>query len=83
MSRDYVRSVVEQYQIGDRWAEEPPAQRPNDHELGPNRVLVGSQVCGAEHGHHRTHQDRKCGTVTYTPPMTAECSDSGFDGRSR
>lgn len=74
---------MELYRIGDRWAEKPPARCPNNHELGPNRVLVGSQVCGAEHGHHRTHQCRKCGAVTYTPPMTAQCSDSSFDGRAR
>lgn len=74
---------MELYRIGDRWAEPAPKRCAAGHVLGPRQVLVGSQVCGAEHGHHRAHTCIQCGSVVYTPPMTAECSDSSFDGRAR
>jgi hypothetical protein len=74
---------VELYRIGDRWAEPAPRHCPRGHRLGAGQVLVGSQVCGAEHGHHRTHACRECGATVYTPPMTVECTDGSFDGRGR
>lgn len=74
---------MELYRIGDRWAEPAPTHCPAGHELRGGRVLVGSQVCSCEIHHHRTHACRECGRVVYTPPMTGDCTDSSFDGRSR
>jgi hypothetical protein len=64
------------------WAEPAPTHCPNGHDLGPGRVLVGSQVCSCEIHHHRTHTCIQCGSVVYTPPMTAQCTDGSFDGRA-
>lgn len=74
---------MELYRIGHRWAEPAPKVCPNNHPLGPGRVLVGSQVCSCEVHHRRTHTCRRCGRVVYTPPMTGDCTDSSFDGRAR
>lgn len=43
----------------------------------------GRRSAHARFHHHRTHTCRRCGRVVYTPPMTAECTDSSFDGRAR
>lgn len=74
---------MELYRRGDGWSERGPARCPNGHPLGPNQVLVGSQVCSAEHAHHRTHECRRCGAILYTPPPGPECGDGSFDGRAR
>lgn len=71
------------YRVGDRWVEPAPSYCPRGHRLGPGRVLVGSQVCDAEHGHHRTHSCVACGATVFTPEPGPACGDGSFDGRAR
>ncbi|NIL77575.1 hypothetical protein RhoFasB10_03720 [Rhodococcus sp. B10] len=60
------------------WTEDAPTLCPLGHQLGPNRMLVGSRNCQCG-TMHRTHTCRECDQIVYTPPLTADCvpSDGG------
>jgi hypothetical protein len=47
-----------------------PEQRPNGHQLGPNRVVKGWLPCLCVEGRsgHRTYYCRTCGVTMYVPP---------------
>ncbi|MFZ3393221.1 MULTISPECIES: hypothetical protein [unclassified Rhodococcus (in: high G+C Gram-positive bacteria)] len=68
------------YRIPSGWAEPAPARCPNGHRLGPNRTLVGSQVCDCG-VMHRTHACRVCDAVVYSPPLGDRCRARAFDER--
>lgn len=77
-------SVVEPgrlYRTRRGWVEPEPWLCPNDHRLGPGRVLVGSMACPAVGGHHRTHCCRTCGAVIMWPPPIEACDHRVFDER--
>ena len=52
--------------------EHAPAECPNGHQLGPNRVVVGWHPCDCTEGRsgHRTYWCRECRTTMYEAPRT-------------
>lgn len=57
-----------------RWIVYPPRECPNGHKLGPDRVLVGHQVCGGEDpGGHTTWTCLECDATIYAPPIGEVC----------
>ncbi|MGA5467195.1 hypothetical protein [Mycobacterium sp. NPDC050041] len=56
------------------WMVRPPKHCPNGHSLGPGRVLVGNQPCGAcRRGGHTSWMCRECEAIIYRPPMGSAC----------
>jgi hypothetical protein len=50
-----------------------PAECPNGHPFGPNRVVVGWLPCQCVEdgrGGHRTYYCRECGVTMYEPAHT-------------